>query len=288
MKKIVYLLLGILWVLTVSACAGASESPETSKEIQQEVQVTSEPEKEVQNASEAVEQQEQTVENAEAFEGVWNRTEEVSGCAAQIEITEQNEEGFTFCGDFYYYSHSGYLEGKASFTAPNVAIWEYTPDYMPDESAEETESQQYMKFEKTEEGLIVSASAASSELGLGMNVFTDGLYIQGEPVYTNATVLEDNFTAQQQEALKELLGTEYDECFKTVVEEGVLFSAPVVLEDGTGATFYEAFWPTMGGYAFELLVCENGDLYFNTEYEPVAWATNVEGATDYPVYTPEE
>lgn len=221
------------------------------------------------------------VEQAEMFEGTWNRTGVASTLGAEIAITEQTEEGFAFEGDFYYFSHSGWIEGTAYFIASNVAIFEYTQDIF--EETEDTASE-YLVFERTQEGMQVYASASSADLGFGMNVSADGSYVQGEPQYTNATVLEDNFTVDVQEAMQGLLGDDYEDCFKTVVEFGVIISTPAALEDGTKATFYEAFIPTMGGYAFEMLSCENGDIYFSSEVESVGWRTNVPGATDYPPY----
>lgn len=234
-------------------------------------------------------EQVQPVENAENFEGTWYRTEVASSLGAEITITEQNEEGFAFIGDFYYYSHMGWIEGTAHFVAPNVAVFEYTHDLEGEIFGEaEDTTPEYLVFEKTQGGMRVFASAASADLGLGMNVFADGDYITGEPVYTNATVLDDNFTAEVQETIQSLLGDDYDTYFKTVVEIGVITSASAILEDGTKAMFYDAFVPTMGGYAFTLLVCENGDLYFNSEADEIGWKTNVEGAIDYPVYTLQE
>lgn len=219
----------------------------------------------------------QTVEQAENFEGTWYRTDTASSLEAELAITEQTTEGFSFAGEFFYYSHSGWMEGKAFFAAPNVAVYEHINDW------EEEISPEYLVFEKTTEGMKVYASSASADLGFGMNVFAHGNYVQGEPVYTNATVLEDNFTAEAREKIQSLLGKEYDEYFKFAVEMGVLTSTSATLEDGSSATYYDVFVPTMGGYEFTLLVCENGNIYFNSE--AVGWKTNVDGAIDFPVYT---
>ncbi len=56
-----------------------------------------------------------------------------------------------------------------------------------------------------------------------------------------------------------------------------------VLEDGAKAVYYDAFIPTMGGYAFELLKCENGDLYCLIEHGP-GWFTTVEGALEFSAF----
>lgn len=224
----------------------------------------------------------QSVDNAENFVATWNRTDVQSSMSAHIIVTNQDTEGFDFSGDFSYYSHSGCLAGRAYFVSSDIAIYEYQPEYS------ENDITQYVVFERTEEGLNVIASDYSGALGLGANVTVDGTYIEGEPMYTNATVLEDNFTADEQESIKNMLGNDYDEYFKDVVEYGVLERSQCTLEDGTNAAFYEGFIPTMGGYAFELLKCENGDLYFYSEAEEIGWKTNVSGAIDYPAYEVEE
>lgn len=226
------------------------------------------------------------VDNAESFEGTWNRTDVVNGCGGQIEVSNQDAEGFDFSGVFLYYSHNGVIDGRAYFVTPEIAIYEYNQEgFDTIETQEEADAPEYVVFEKTEEGFKVIASSSSAELGFGMNVFADGTYVAGEPVYTNATVLEDNFTPEEQENIKALLGDAYDAYFKDVVTLGILESEECTLEDGTNAIFYDAFIPTMGGYCFELLKCENGDLYFYSEADEVRWKTNVSGAIDYPVYT---
>nr|MBQ8252617.1 hypothetical protein [Lachnospiraceae bacterium] len=319
MKKRIFVLLSLLLLMSISACGKTEETVEPPEMIQEESSVVSEePQEEsavafgtIQEEStelpeEAQEEpvfdltaydlqydrreefikvyeQIQAQDEAENFEGTWQRSEVASSLGAELTITEQDEEGFSFIGDFYYFSHMGWLEGKALFVAPDVAIFEYTDDWGDEES-----TPQYVVFETTEEGLQIYASAASADLGLGMNVSVDGLYVQGEPVYTNATVLEDNFSKQVQDEIKTLLGENYEMCFETVVQMGLITSTPATLEDGTKATFYDAFIPTMGGYAFTLLACENGDLYMNSEAYEVGWKTNVEGATDYPAYVLEE
>jgi hypothetical protein len=40
----------------------------------------------------------------------------------------------------------------------------------------------------------------------------------------------------------------------------------------------------MGGYEFQMLVCENGDVYFNSGATMVGFQSTVAGATEFPVY----
>ncbi len=299
MRRIIYAVFSLVIVFGISGCSNAkkndsydTETP-TEKRTEERTEGRTEEKESVDITTLNLEygnleefkkiyNQIQSVDQAENFVATWNRTDVQNCMSAQIIVSNQDGEGFDFSGDFLYYSHSGYLAGRAYFVSPDMAIFEYQPEYS------ENDITQYVVFERTEEGLNVIASDCSGALGLGASVSVDGTYIEGEPVYTNATVLEDNFTADEQENMKSMLGDDYDECFKDVVEYGILESSECTLEDGTKAVFYEGFMPTMGGYAFELLKCENGELYFYSEAEEIGWKTNVSGAIDYPAYEVEE
>ena len=318
MRKQIYLLASILVALSLSACQNVSGSAESQAIAQEDAQPqvsteeptdteettdTDEPSDTEANTPAAEEnvqpldlsgydlqygqreefvkiyEQVQTVDQAENFEGTWHRTDTASSLGAELTITEQTVEGFSFVGDFWYYSHSGWMEGSALFVAPNVAVYEYINDW-----GEEITSE-YLVFEKTAEGMKVYASAASADLGFGMNVFADGNYINGEPVYTNATVFDDNFSVEVQAQMQALLGEmNYEECFKFPTEMGILTSTPATLEDGSSATYYDVFVPTMGGYEYRLLVCENGAVYFYSDANGIGFQTTVAGAGDFPAY----
>ncbi|MBE5946343.1 MAG: hypothetical protein E7259_05260 [Lachnospiraceae bacterium] len=214
------------------------------------------------------------------YEGIWNRTNVHSGYYGTVEITNQDEDGFDFMGNFSYYSHVGSLEGRAYFQEDGTAVYEYVSDM-------EGQENQYVYFTMTETGLIISATGSSGDLGFGMNVSADGDYTTEEPEYTNATVLEDNFTDEELESIKSVLTEEYyDDYFKNVIELGVLEVSECTLEDGSKAVYYNGFIPTMGYYNFELLKCDNGDIYYYN-YE-IGWKTNVSGAIDFPIFTVDE
>lgn len=221
------------------------------------------------------------LKDAESFIGDWNRTNTVSGLSGTIVIENQDEEGFEFEGELCYYSHSGSMEGKAYYLSQNTAIYRY--DDMGEEYFE------YIIFQMNGDKMEVTASDGSASLGFGANVFADGEYVTGEPVYTNATILEDNFTPEELDSLKSVLGEDvYEECFAWVVRNGVLNVTEGTLEDGTKAKYYEVFVPTMGGYAFELLMVEDGRWYYLSETENGRYNTNVSGELDFPIFISEE
>lgn len=222
------------------------------------------------------------LEDAESFIGEWNRTNTASAFYGTIVIENQDEEGFEFEGEFCYYSHSGIMEGKAYYLSQDTAIYRY-------DDMGEGESLQYVIFQLDGEKMVVSASAGSGSLGFGMNVYADGEYVMGEPLYTNATILEDNFTQEELDSLKKVLGEDiYEQYFAWVVREGVLTVTDCVLEDGTKAKYYEVFVPTMGGYGFELLMVEDGRWYYLSEADEARYNTNVSGELDFPIFQFEE
>ena len=221
------------------------------------------------------------LEDAESFTGNWNRTNTVSALGGNIVIEHQDEEGFEFQGELFYYSHMGWMEGKAYYLSQDTAIYRY------DDMGEEYYG--YIIFQMNGDKMEVIASDNSTFLDFGANVFADGEYVDGEPVYTNATILEDTFTQEELDSLKSVLGeTSYEEGFAWVVRYGVLNVTEGTLEDGTNAKYYEAFVPTMGGYGFELLMVEDGRWYYLTEMEGGRYNTNVSGELDFPTFHPQE
>lgn len=213
------------------------------------------------------------------FSGEWNRTNVVTGIAGSVWISNQDEEGFDFSGEFYYYSHSGEIEGRAYFVEDDLAIYQYEDEYADEEAEEE-----FIAFVRTDEGMEIRTTGSSWELGFGMNVFADGGYILGEPEYTNANILAETFSEEELAKIEQMLGTEgYEEYFVFTVEYGAITTSDCIVEDGQEAVYYEAFLPTMGGYEFTMLICEDGSIYFYSGSD-LGWQTNVSGAIDFPGY----
>ena len=217
------------------------------------------------------------ITEAEDFEGSWNRTNISSAFEAVVDITNQDENGFWFTGEFCYYSHTGTVEGQAYWITEDMAIYEYIADI--------DTGREYILFKKQEEQLNIVASASSGKMGFGANVTADGEYTQEIPVYTNANVLEENFDSRQREDIRQMLGEDfYQEYFVWVVENGVLIREECILEEGGTAIYYQGFVPTMGGYSFELLSCADGRLYFLSESDAMRYQTNTQGELDFPLY----
>lgn len=213
------------------------------------------------------------------FSGEWQRTNVASGYSGTVVISNQNAEGFDFSGGFFYNAHSGEIEGRAYFVTEDIAIFQYEDEFQ----SEDVEAE-FIAFVKTEDGMQIKTTGTSYELGFGMNVYADGEYTLDEPIYTNADILAETFTEEELSQMKQLLGEEwYEEYFVLPVEEGIITASDCVLADGSAAVFYDVFWPTMGGYEFTMIICEDGSIYYCSGSEP-GWQTNVTGAIDFPEY----
>lgn len=222
------------------------------------------------NQTEINYEQRKAVLDAVDFTGNWNRTNIMNqSFDANIEITNQDEDGFVFEAECTYYSHSGIVEGKAYFISSHMAVYEY--------------ENEYIIFIINNDEMTVIASACGGEIGMGANVSIDGEYIKGGPEYINADILEDNFNLEELISIRNLLGDEiYEENFEWIVRYGVITKSECKLPDGRAAVYYEAFVPTMGNYSFKLLKCSDGDIYFEFENENLGFMSNADGAVEFP------
>lgn len=177
--------------------------------------------------------------------GEWTRTDVHSSHSADFDITSVTDEGFKYSAEAYYYSNSGIIEETdAYWVSDNAAISEFT-------LWEGDEDIKYVLFVWDGEELNIETSASSGEMGLGMNVYMYGKYIQGEPTYTNANILHETFSDEVLEELKSKLSEEDYEDFVFVTENG----APYFDEDGC----IIGTIPTMPGYGYHVYI-NNGKL----------------------------
>lgn len=217
--------------------------------------------------------------DAPDFTGEWNRTNEVRGFDGLVSISGQDEEGFDFSGEFYYYSHSGVMEGRAYFVTDNLAVYQYENEFGDAENEEE-----FVAFVMTDDVMKIRTTGSSWELGFGMNVFADGEYTLGEPIYTNANILTETFSKEELAQIEQMLGAEwYEDYFVFTVEYGAITASDCVVNGEQKGVYYEAFLPTMGGYEFSMLISEDGSIYFYSESD-LGWQTNVSEAIDFPSY----
>lgn len=171
----------------------------------------------------------------------WNRTDVHSSHSAVLDIKSVDETGFVFHLEAFYYYHSGTVEGKAYFVSENCAVFrlEEIETSLPEEKYE------YVVFVFKNDGVMVYASGNSAELGLGMNVYVEGSYIEGEPIYTNAGILEETYTEAQLAFLKDKLPADYYDNLIFATEFG---GVGVIDEDGKKVV--SVMVPTAGQYGY--------------------------------------
>ena len=215
------------------------------------------------------------------FTGEWTRTNVHSSQGADIIIENADSEGFNFSGTFSYYYHMGDVAGRAVYTSPSEA--EYKQSGEDDIDGEPA----YIRFSVDDAGLHVTSEGFVE--GLGANVVVDGDYVKGEPAYTNANVMEENFSEKDLEEIKKMLPEEtYDYDFKTNSEIGNVTAEDATLADGTKARHIECFVPT-AGEGYDMLITEDGRYYFSN-LNGGSFATNDTGYSgrELPEYTPSD
>ena len=194
-------------------------------------------------------------DNIPDVNGTWNRTNIHGSLSGEIVISDVNPSGFIFTADETYYSHMGCMEGEAKFVTDQCAVAKYEDTLNDDE--------EYIVFLFENQEMTVFATGASADLGFGANVSMDGDYTQGEPLYTNANILNETFSEEELSVLQTNIPEEY-------YEEFFLFSTTFgVVDDITsdnGDRTIEAFVPTMG-YGYSLTITSEKDytITFNNE-----------------------
>ena len=239
----------------------ASEISEVSSEVTSEE--TSEETEDFIEFSEAylddMYEKKKAVSNHKDFGGHWARTQVHSSSSGDIEIENVNDEGFHFSGEFYYYSHSGEVEGDAFFISEDTAICrQFDEEDIDGEPA-------YIGLRITDGFLSVIESGFVE--GLGMNVYISGTYVQGEPDYTNANIVESTFSDSELDEMKVLLGEDsYKELFIDDTELGVVTCSDITISDGRAARLITCTVPTMGGsMGYEMIITDEGKIYFKHE-----------------------
>lgn len=178
----------------------------------------------------------------------WNRTDVHSSHSAVLDVKAVDKAGFVFQLEAYYYYHMGDVEGKAYFVSENCAVFRLEEMESLPLSEEKYE---YVVFVFENDGVTVYASSNSAKLGLGMNVYVEGFYIDGEPVYTNAGILEETYTEAQLAFLKEKLPTDYYDNLIFATEFG---GVGVIDEDGK--KIVAATVPTAGQYGYAVKIID--------------------------------
>ena len=192
------------------------------------------------------------IDNAKDFEGEWNATNCRTSVTASFSITDQNEYGFSFYGECYYYTHDGEISGKAYWVSDSMAI-------CCQDDLDDTMSDGYMIFVLDGDHMYVRSDYG---LGLmGMNVSPDHDYTRGEPVYINDNIAAETYTEDELSAIKELIGSDqYDFPFWYGTTDGCVTSSAKELYDGTECKYIECTIPTTAE-SYTAIITEDGRIY---------------------------
>ena len=185
--------------------------------------------------------------NAANFEGKWYGGEH-SSYSGEITITDQSEKGFHFSGFFYYYLHTGEIEGDALFVKDNVAVYKYT-------EAED----EYLSFEMDGDTVHVKQVGL---LGLGMNVWAGRDYTRDKKAFKNDDILNKAYTESQLSEIKKLIGDDelYEDYFKFGTEIGAVGYKDTETKSGEKCRFVDCLVPTYGT-EYTAVLMDNGKIY---------------------------
>lgn len=232
MKKITIAAL----ILTASLMAGCSGNASSTSEtaISSETTVTTE-------AS-----SEETGVLDPGFEDLWSRTDVDSSLWAQLNISEIDGNTMHVTGTFQYYYHLGDIDAYASFVSENEAV-------ISQQDLDPAAAPGYIHLVLNGDTLTVTSE--DWFFGMGEGVTVDGIYTDSNPVYNNATVLEDTFSEEELSDIQELIDDEntYEDQFRTPTVIGIVTDEEVLLDNGTSARHISCTVPT-GSEGYDILI----------------------------------
>lgn len=193
-----------------------------------------------------------SVDNPKDFEGSWQATNCHSSLSGSIDITNQTNEGFHYEGFFSYYSHCGEAIGEAHWVSESMAI-------SSQDDVEDSMDDGYMIFYMVGNSLYVRADTFFGSMG--MNVTPNNEYTLGEPVYTNADMVNRAYTEEELQQIKDLLGNDlYDDFFIFGTENGGVNVSETMLADDTPCKYVECYMLTWGE-SYMAVITADGRIY---------------------------
>jgi len=212
------------------------------------------------------------------FTGKWQRTDCVSGDFATVNINLNDEGIASVSGFFYDYGNIGSIkDGTGYYLSDNVM---------------------YVVDSDNNAVYLMEIQAGSMEIvqlgegNMGQDVTANGNYTLGEPEYTNANVIEDNFTDEQLSSIQTMIedaGLDYVEFFENTILYGILnvSEKTATFSDGTvqTGTCYEAVSPHGFTYDSTTFIAEDGEIYFISTAEGISeyyFLTTNDAVTDMP------
>lgn len=193
------------------------------------------------------------------FEGLWSRTNVSSSLWAQINISEINGDTMHVMGTFQYYYHLGDIDAYASFISENEAV-------ISQQDIDPAATPGFIYL--TLNGDTLTVTSEDWFFGLGGGVTVDGEFTNGNPLYTNANILEDTFSEDELMTIQELIDDDliYENSFIDPATVGIVTDEEVLLNNGTSARHISCTVPTdTAGY--DILITANGKMYLDINGE---------------------
>ena len=189
------------------------------------------------------------------FEDLWSRTNVDCSLWAQINISDVNGNSMHVTGTFQYYYHLGDIDADAYFISENEAV-------ISQQDLDPAADPGFIYL--TLNGDTLTITSADWFWGMGEGVTVDGEFTNGNPVYNNATILEDTFSEDELTDIQEIIDDDntYENSFKTPTIIGIVTDEEVLLTNGTSARHISCTVPTdTAGY--DMLITANGKIYLD-------------------------
>ena len=189
--------------------------------------------------------------------GTWNKTECHSCCNATVEITNADDEGFDFSGQFCTFAKYGEMEGRAVYISDTTAVW---PPLDDDPDPVSTPSG-YIYFEFDDQGLHITTEG---NIDVGPGPSHSGYFIQGDPHYINDEYIAETFSEDELSVMSEILTQEqYEDEFTVDINRTQMITSDIELEDGRTGRLIHGFAPGAAlGVGFDMLITDDGIIYY--------------------------
>ena len=187
-------------------------------------------------------------------EGQWNKTECHSCCNATVEITNADDEGFDFSGQFCTFAKYDELEGRAVYISDTTAVWPQDDDPVATPAG-------YIYFEFDDQGLHITTEG---NIDVGPGPSHSGYFIQGDPHYINDEYIAETFSEDELSVMSEILTQEqYEDEFTVDINRTVMITSDIELEDGRTGRLIHGFVPGDASAAgFDMLITDDGIIYY--------------------------
>lgn len=200
-------------------------------------------------------------EDLKNYEGVWQRTGVARYQAAEIRISNWEEETFdVVLYTIYSNTSGGSLRGTATFLDDDIAVlydeevetlirdFNFRQDQVEDSG---------IYFQFTGNSIIVTHDPyIRNVFGGGGFATAEGTYIQGEPEYTTCTDIAEIFSESELESLQSLLGDRYVTFLRHIIEIGEI--EEISIENGR---LWKVYWMPYHQVWCNIIIYDNGDIY---------------------------